>query len=728
MKQDEILFSRASVPFKAPEGIGIAEYDRKSGEEYRSIRKEFDPPADDSEKLLAPWKERLARRKDEIVIHAGPQTHGECLSLPDAQKKVRSILADRPDAAITVLLRRGVYPFRRTLAFGREDSGSRENPVLWIGEEKDAVLFQGSARLSGFHAVTEPGILKRIHPSARGRILTATLSESGIRHVPPLPKRGVGCGRFPTEPWLGCFSNGRRLPLARWPKKKEPLLRVGKVLSGSLDELSDEEKKKGPESRAVFEFRHPELERWREAEDLRVDGQWGYLWASDTRKVEHIDREKGTITLAPGVSYGCLPNDPFYFFNLLEELSEPGEWYLDRNTGRLYCIPERPVKFAPDGTADYSLELSLLPTPFLSLRDVDHLLFRNLRMSNGASDAVSVRNCRDVLLADLEIAGAGGNAILIDGGEHCGIFQAHLHELGAGGVRLSGGDRKKLRRADHFAINIDVHDFSQVDRCYTPAASLAGCGNHLLHFHLYNSSHHGISVSGDLQTVAFCDGHDLVREFDDQAGIDCFFDPFMYGTRYLFNFWHDLGSGIDFCGQAGIRLDDMISNILIYGNVFLKCAGGGFGGVQIHAGKNNIVENNLFLECIRALSFSCWGKDRWDESFLKPFYSAILETALSPEKLRIAPRLSHVLTDKGRNFIVNNYIINCGEVAGFNQFERSYQYFGENLCVEGDIHQLGFADPDRKDFTLLPDSILRKELPFQPIPFRKIGIDPALTL
>ena len=99
--------------------------------------------------------------------------------------------------------------------------------------------------------MTEPGILKRIHPSARGRILTATLSESGIRHVPPLPKRGVGCGRFPTEPWLGCFSNGRRLPLARWPKKKEPLLRVGKVLSGSLDELSDEEKKKGPESRCI---------------------------------------------------------------------------------------------------------------------------------------------------------------------------------------------------------------------------------------------------------------------------------------------------------------------------------------------------------------------------------------------------------------------------------------------------------------------------------------------
>ena len=728
MDRKTILFSKASVKFKAPEHTGITEYDNRSAEEYQSYRKEYDPPADDSEKLLAPWKKRLGRRQNDILIHAAPETGGEFLSLKDAQDKVRSILSGTPDASITVLLHNGIYPFHQPLEFSREDSGSSEHPVLWLGESRDGVIFKGSAKLSGFRRVTDESVKKRLHPSAAEKILTADLTQAGIHSVPSLPKRGFGCSSYPAPPWLDCFVNGKRMTLARWPKKRDPQLKVGKVFSGSLDELNDECKKKGPESRAVFEFRHPELERWREADDIRTDGQWGYLWASDTRKVEQIDYEKGTITLAPGVSYGCLPNDPFYFFNLLEELSDPGEWYLDRKTNRLYCIPEEPVDFSADGSADFSLELSLLPTPFLRLHAAEHIVFRNIRMSNGASDAIYAQDCRNLLFTDLEIAGAGGSAILIEGGDHCGIFNVHLHELGAGGVRLSGGERKTLTRADHFAINIDIHDFSQVDRCYTPAASVGGCGNHLLHFHLYNSSHHGISVSGDLQTVAYCDGHDLVRDFDDQAGIDCFFDPFMYGTRYLFNFWHDLGSGIDFCGQAGIRLDDMISNILIYGNVFLKCAGGGFGGVQIHAGKNNIVENNLFIDCIRALSFSCWGKDRWEESLRKHFYANALENGLSLEKLRIAPRLANVLEEKARNFVVNNYIINCGEVAGFNQFESSYQYLGNNLCVDGDLHDLGFADPDRKDFSLAPDSILLKQLPFQPIPFHKIGIDNSLSL
>ena len=728
MDQSTILFSKASVKFRAPEQTGITEYDRRSAEEYKLYRQEYNPPADDSEQLLAPWNEVLARRKNDILIHAAPEPNGEALSLKDAQARVRRILSETPDAAVTVLLHNGIYPFRQTLEFGKEDSGSRENPVLWLGESEDGVIFKGSSTLSGFRHVTDESVRKRLHPSAVEKVLTADLVSSGIHHVPTLPKRGFRFSSYPAPPWLDCFAHGKRMTLARWPKKRDPQLKVGTVFSGSLHELTDDHKKEGPESRAVFEFRHPELERWREADDIRADGQWGYLWASDTRKVEQIDLEKGTVTLAPGVSYGCLPNDPFYFFNLLEELSDPGEWYLDRKTGKLYCIPEEPVLFTPDGTADYTLELSLLPTPFLRLHDAEHILFRNIRMLNGASDAVYAQNCRNLLFTDLEISGAGGSAILIEDGSHCGIFNVHLHELGAGGIRLSGGDRKTLTRADHFAINIDIHDFSQVDRCYTPAASVAGCGNHLLHFHLYNSSHHGIAVSGDLQTVAYCDGHDLVRDFDDQAGIDCFFDPFMYGTRYLFNFWHDLGSGIDFCGQAGIRLDDMISNILIYGNVFLKCAGGGFGGIQIHAGKNNIVENNLFIDCIRALSFSCWGKERWDEGFQKQFYTQALENGLSPEKLRLAPRLADVLENKARNFIVNNYMINCGEAAGFNQFERSYQFFGDNLCVDGDLHQLGFADPDLKDFTLLPDSILLKQLPFQPIPFSKIGIDRSLSL
>ena len=200
MDRKTILFSKASVKFKAPEHTGITEYDNRSAEEYQSYRKEYDPPADDSEKLLAPWKERLARRQNDILIHAAPETGGEFLSLKDAQDKVRSILSGTPDASITVLLHNGIYPFHQPLEFSREDSGSSEHPVLWLGESRDGVIFKGSAKLSGFRRVTDESVKKRLHPSAAEKILTADLTQAGIHSVPSLPKRGFGCRQLSQHP------------------------------------------------------------------------------------------------------------------------------------------------------------------------------------------------------------------------------------------------------------------------------------------------------------------------------------------------------------------------------------------------------------------------------------------------------------------------------------------------------------------------------------------------
>ena len=89
-----------------------------------------------------------------------------------------------------------------------------------------------------------------------------------------------------------------------------------------------------------------------------------------------------------------------------------------------------------------------------------------------------------------------------------------------------------------------------------------------------------------------------------------FYDPGYRGNVFRYNFWHHIGSGLS-CGQAGIRLDDIICGVLIYGNVFYRCSHGGFGGVQMNGGRDNIVDNNLFVDCKYAVSFSPWPRERW---------------------------------------------------------------------------------------------------------------------
>ena len=52
----------------------------------------------------------------------------------------------------------------------------------------------------------------------------------------------------------------------------------------------------------------------------------------------------------------------------------------------------------------------------------------------------------------------------------------------------------------------------------------------------------------------------------------------------------------------------MISGVAIYGNVFERCGAVQFGGVQIHGGKDNLVDGNLFMDCFAGISFSRWGE------------------------------------------------------------------------------------------------------------------------
>jgi len=43
----------------------------------------------------------------------------------------------------------------------------------------------------------------------------------------------------------------------------------------------------------------------------------------------------------------------------------------------------------------------------------------------------------------------------------------------------------------------------------------------------------------------------------------------------------------------GIYLDNYTSNSLVYGNIVVRCR----NGLQLHAGKNNLIENNVFVNC-----------------------------------------------------------------------------------------------------------------------------------
>jgi hypothetical protein len=188
-----------------------------------------------------------------------------------------------------------------------------------------------------------------------------------------------------------------------------------------------------------------------------------------------------------------------------------------------------------------------------------------------------------------------------------------MNTLGCGGADVFGGDHQTLTPGHHVVENCTVSDISRIKRTYTPAVHLNGCGNRIAHNLFEKIPSSAMRIDGNEHLIELNVIRNVVQESDDQGGLDMWGNPLYRGVVIRWNRWSDIRGGTH-CGAAGIRLDDMISGVVIHGNIFERCGAVKFGGVQIHGGKENIIDGNLFIDCFAGISFSRWGQKRWLES------------------------------------------------------------------------------------------------------------------
>lgn len=197
-------------------------------------------------------------------------------------------------------------------------------------------------------------------------------------------------------------------------------------------------------------------------------------------------------------------------------------------------------------------------------------------------------------------------------------------------------------------------------------------------------------------------------------------DPTYRGNVYRFNYFHHIGrrwSGSQDAalGQAGIRLDDAISGTLITGNVFYRAGGGGlgFGAIQIHGGKENRLENNVFVDCPAAVSFSPWGDRRWREFVQKSLETPAVDRRLYLERY---PDLARLAEDHDINTLHRNLAIGCIE---FLRREPRRNLQTQNLVT---TNWTAFPKAARGCFPEAAAPKTMRAFGLDPIPFAEIGL------
>ncbi len=632
------------------------------------------------------WSGRVAEARDD---------DGPFATLARARDELRTLRqrGEIPPTGAVVELAAGAYELAQAVAFGPEDSGVAEGPIVYRAAAGAEVRLIGGRVVTGWAPVTDPAVLARLDPSVHGRLLQADLRALGIADFGEVATTGAR---------LELFFEDRPMTLSRWPN--EGFARIVEVTGGAPHRIHGIEGDKI--GRFVYEGDRPS--RWLGEPDLWLHGYWFWDWAEQKQPVERIDTERHEIHLAPPYhTYGYRKGQWYYALNALAELDEPGEWYLDRGAGMLYFLPPGPIE---GGRPMVSIAPSLL-----EVRDASFLTFRGFTLEACRANAVTVQGGESVRVEACTIRNTGSWAVSADGGSRHAVVGCDISETACGGISLAGGDRATLTPAGHVAENNHIHHYARWVRVYQPGVMIQGVGQRVAHNLIDNAPHMAMGFGGNDHVIEFNEIHSVCYESNDAGAIYAGRDWSTRGTVVRHNYFHDI-RGFEGRGCVGVYLDDQWSGTTIFGNVFCNVT----RAAMIGGGRDCVIENNVFVDCEPATHVDARGLG-WAASGFEGLKGK-LEALPYREALWAGryPRLPGILEDdpmapKG-NVIARNVCVG-GRWGDFEEKARPMVTFEANF-LEGDPL---FVDRESRDFRLRADSPVWA-LGFQEIPLGEIGL------
>jgi len=645
----------------------------------------------------------------ETTITVGPD--GDFPGIVEARDAVRNLKgASGPAEPVRVVIADGTYRITAPIVFTPEDSAKADAPIIYEAAEGARPVISGGAVVRGWR-------------------------QEGDAWVADLPEevwRNAGFGAL----WV----NGERRKPARTPNSRHP--------AGDFPQEDEEFKMLGPvveknaegknvNSSTKFRYRKGDIEDWPDLKDAFV--VVFHSWATSILRVRNLDERNGVLEFTgPGRwPFGrWQPDQRYYIAQIEAALDQPGEWYLNRKTGRLSYIPMPGEDMAAaECVVPVARELLVLEGEPAEGEFVENIRFKGLAFYHtdydiapeGHSDAqaavkvpaaVHFTGARNCALEDCEVAHVGTYGVWFrTGSQECRMERCEVTDLGAGGVRIgeTSNPASENEAAGHITVdNCFLHDGGRIFREAVGAFIVRSSHNTLSHNDICDFRYSGVSVgwswgyaesSANHNVVEYNCIHDCGRgQLNDMGAIYTLgVSP---GTVLRGNVMHDILSHPRLYGGWGIYFDEGSTGIVAENNLVYNCRTGTF---HQHYGKENIVRNNI-------LAYS---------------HTAQLIRSREEDHLSFMIEKNIVYFNNGRllgstwkngNYWLDNNIY-WDELG--HDFDFAGKTFQEWQAKGYDVHSRIadplFVNPHEADFRLKPDSPAF-ELGFEPFDVSKAGL------
>ena len=537
---------------------------------------------------------------------------------------------------------------------------------------------------------------------------------------------------------------------------------------------------------------------WAKPSEAEINVYPGANWHNDIIPIKAVDEQNRIITLARSTRRGedawpglrpdplLLPIASFWTMsspfcsgnrfcveNVLEELDQSGEWYLDSEDGILYFWP--PAESLEKMEVVAPLLNRLVDLCGASYITISGFIFTETNGGDNqhppggeegygpmlpiaglkyCGDAVHLQETERCIIENNSLYGLGGNGIYLEGYNYRNLIRGNeISQIGANGICLLG-NREKHPINNQVSHNV-IHHTGFFDK-YSAGVFLGISGGNLIDHNLIKDvPHHAINLANNgwrRNIVEYNEIHRAAQELSETAAINCWME---YGGEQekieqraghviRYNLIADMqgSSGKEgevekgTCMTIAIFLDNNASNCLVYGNIVIRCP----IGISVHGGHGNLIENNIFADCGIAISHCPYNMpDIWRSQHV--FRNIIYFT--QPERTRHPGESWHLMVygipyyidgwsekeiaQHDYNLIFN---VNGGEYPICSDYARASEHRAKRTFAEWQkmgfdgysvIADPLFVDPAHDDYRLRPESPALG-LGFQPIDIKRIGI------
>ncbi len=418
------------------------------------------------------------------------------------------------------------------------------------------------------------------------------------------------------------YISGEKYQMARFPKYNPNI----RIFGGfSRDVLSKEK-----------------ADEWKNPKGAYIHAMHRHNWGGFSYEVTGKD-ENGNLTYIGGWQNNRqmgMHSDFKYIENVREEMTEPGEWYFDKENKRVYVILK-------DGHTLEGAEICI-NSSFFMFKECKNVSLESIKIRRAKrtfmhtdepllrSDwtiyrggAIYFANSYDCSISKCSLIDVGTNGVFIDGkNQNITVSKCHFKDLGASGVCFVGKpssvrsplfeatksqsffdiDKKKGPKNNEYPKNCTVEDclierVGIVEKQATGVEISMSYGISVINTSIYDASRAGINISEGTfggHIIDGCDVFDTVKETGDHGsfnswGRDRFWHLYDLPQNEIYKY-----ASLDCINKTVIKnsrfrcdrgwdidLDDGSSNYEIYNNLCLN------GGIKLREGFNRYVHNNI---------------------------------------------------------------------------------------------------------------------------------------